>query len=243
VLRHGIFFDSTMWDGQVDALARTHRVLAIDSPGHGESADPGRPYTLADDARATLEVMDRLGVDDAALVGHSWGGMSAVRAALAAPHRVSAVALLDTPLEPSPAFGRLRYGLLTALVMAVGAPAWYGAQVASAMFSETSRRAMPWLTTDLQGRLARARRLSLARAMDAVLLRPDTVLDRVGALRQPVLVLAGDDDYVLTPTTRDVLAKLPGVGIGTIPGKHVLPLEQPAETRRRLKLFLDEAAR
>lgn len=238
VLRHGIFFDHTMWDQQASSVAQTHRVIAIDSPGHGESGDPGRSYTLEEDALATVDVLDRLDISTATLIGHSWGGMSAVRTAIASPNRVSALALIDTPLEPSSTLGRMRYGLLGATIVAIGAPAWYSAQVAIAMFSETSRRSIPSLTTDLQVWLAAARRLPLARAMDAVLVRPNTVIERVGVLHQPIMVLAGDEDYVLTPSTRDVLARLHDVTIDTIPGKHVLPLEQPAETRRRLEMFL-----
>ncbi len=243
VLRHGIFFDHTLWDQQAASLARTHRVIAIDSPGHGESGDPGRSYTLTDDAHATVQVLDHLDVGTATLVGHSWGGMSAARTALAAPDRVSALALIDTPLERSSTLGRMRYGLLRATVVAMGAPAWYSAQVAVAMFSETSRRSIPSLTTNLQMQLAGMRRLPLARAMDAVLVHPDTVLERVGSLHQPILVLAGDEDYVLTPRTRDVLARLNDVTIDTVPGKHVLPLEQPAETLRRLEMFLTRTDR
>jgi 3-oxoadipate enol-lactonase len=239
VLRHGIFFDHRMWATQAGALAKTHRVILIDAPGHGESGDVGRAYSLADDARATLEVLDHRGIDTATLVGHSWGGMSAVRTALAAPQRVSGLALIDTPLEPSSPLGRLRYGMLRALVVAVGAPPWYGAQVATAMFSQTSRRDNPDLTSQLQAQLAGMPRMPLARAMSAVLVHPDKVLARLGELNQPIMVLAGDEDYVLPPTTVSALTHLvPQASIATIPGMHVLPLEQPAETLRRIQDFL-----
>lgn len=239
VLRHGIFFDHTLWTHQAEALARTHRVVLIDAPGHGESGDPGGRYTLADDSLATLEVLDHLGIEAASLIGHSWGGMSAVRTALAAPARVAALALIDTPLEPSSPVGRLRYRMLRAMVLALGAPNWYGAQVAKAMFSDASRVRHPSLTADLQRQLREARRQPLARAMDAVLVRPDTVLDRLGALTQPVMVLAGDDDYVLPATTREALARLvPQATVRTIPGRHVVPLEEPAETLRLIQQFL-----
>jgi len=242
VLRHGIFFDHTLWAGQADALAGSRRVIAIDAPGHGESGDIGHAYSLAEDALATLDVLDHLGIESASLVGHSWGGMSAVRTALAAPERIRALALINTPLEPSSIAGRARYGLLRAIVTAVGAPAWFGAQVAVAMFSDASRRDMAELTPSLQHRLAQVSRKPLARAMDAVLVRPDSVLDRLDALTQPVMVLAGEEDYVLPRTTRDALARLvPQPTINTVPGKHVLPLEQPADTLRRLEAFLPGA--
>lgn len=239
VLRHGIFFDHTMWASQADALAKSHHVILIDGPGHGESSDPGRGYKLADDAQATLDVFDYFGITAATVIGHSWGGMSAARTALRAPERVKELALIDVPLEPSSPLGRVRYWMFKALVLLVGAPAWYGAQVAVAMFSAESRRDIPSLTTDLQRHLAAMPRLPLARAMDAVLVRPDHVLARLGELTQPVMVLAGEEDYVLTPKTREALARhVPHASIATMPGKHVLPLEQPAETLRRIQQFL-----
>ncbi|MGL4340014.1 MAG: alpha/beta fold hydrolase [Rhodoglobus sp.] len=241
VLRHGIFFDHTMWDHQAELLAHNYRVIVIDAPGHGDSGDPSRAYSLADDAQATIQILDFFGLDAAVLIGHSWGGMSAVRTALAAPDRVRALALINTPLESSSMLGRLRYALLCVLMLLLGLPRWYSAQITKTMFSDTSRRNNPTLTRSLQLRLAASARLPLARAMDAVLVRADTVLDHLGSLTQPVMVLAGDEDYVLPQATRDALASLVSqASIATIAGKHVLPLEQPVETGRRLEQFLTE---
>jgi pimeloyl-ACP methyl ester carboxylesterase len=242
VMRHGIFFDHTLWMPQADALARTHRVVLVDAPGHGASGDRGAPYTLQDDARATLEVMDALGVRTATLVGHSWGGMSAVRAALLDPDRVTALVLVDTPLEPSSALGRLRYAALRTMVLAFGAPRWFSAQVAKAMFSDTSRRRDPRLTADLQQALLGVSRRHLARAMTAVLVRPDSVLDRLGELTQPITLIVGDEDYVLPESTKRALAQAtPHATVHTVAAKHVVPLEQPAEATALLEAIVGRA--
>jgi pimeloyl-ACP methyl ester carboxylesterase len=243
LMRHGIFFDHTLWLDAARALSRRHRVVLVDAPGHGSSADRGTAYSLADDAKASLDILDALQIERAVLIGHSWGGMSAVRAALAAPERVSALALVDTPLEQSDALGRLRYRLLRLLLLAIGAPSWYGRQVAGAMFSDQSRAADPGLEIRLMRGLAGADRRALARAMDAVLVRPDRVIDRLGELRMPVLVLAGDEDYVLPPSTRDALEReLPLAAVETVPGKHAVPWEAPGPVTARLETFLADVA-
>lgn len=72
------------------------RVIAIDLPGHGRSDKPSdaRFYTLDAQVECVLAAMDALGVTRALLVGHSMGGPIAARAAVLAPERVSALALL-----------------------------------------------------------------------------------------------------------------------------------------------------
>lgn len=77
----------------IPLLARTRRVIAIDTPGYGCS-DPveGQP-TVADYAQATLEVLDALGVGPVTVVGHHTGAVIAVELAAAAPDRVERVVL------------------------------------------------------------------------------------------------------------------------------------------------------
>lgn len=72
------------------------RVIAIDLPGHGLSDKPGdaRFYTLDAQVECVLAMMDAIGVSRAILVGHSMGGPICARAAVLAPDRVAALALL-----------------------------------------------------------------------------------------------------------------------------------------------------
>lgn len=233
MLRHGIFLDRELWRPFVASLAETHRVVLVDAPGHGASRNPGRPYSLQDDARAGLEILDALGIECATFVGHSWGGMSAIRAALLAPERVSGLVLINTPLRPRSASERARYRMLTLLLRAIGAPRWYGRQVAAALFDAgerdgvVARRMIEWMRL--------ADRASLARAMRAVLIRPDDVSDRLGELTMPVTALAGVDDYVLDETAASLLrVAVAHARIEHVPGNHVTPAEQPHEVARLL---------
>lgn len=74
ILIHGFTLDQSFWRHQVPALAKTRRVIALDSPGHGDS---GRPqdvdYTMALYARAVEAVAADAGITHAALIGHSMG--------------------------------------------------------------------------------------------------------------------------------------------------------------------------
>ena len=79
----------------VQALARSFRVLVPDLPGYGQSSksvDPADPF--GDLADAMLGLLDALDVPRAHVVGNSLGGACALRMALTAPHRVRRLALM-----------------------------------------------------------------------------------------------------------------------------------------------------
>src|SRR5271154_2264001 len=96
VFSHGALLDSSIWRGQLEALAPTHRGVAWDARLHGATVDDGKDHTAWDSARDLLGLLDSLDVDRAVLVGHSQGGFVALRAALLDPARVSGLVLLDT---------------------------------------------------------------------------------------------------------------------------------------------------
>jgi pimeloyl-ACP methyl ester carboxylesterase len=99
LLLHGGLGEAVQWGSILPALARRHRVLAIDRPGHG-LADPFdyRGVELLAHARRFLgEVLDAEGLPSASLVGASMGGLWAVAFALAHPERVSRLVLLGAP--------------------------------------------------------------------------------------------------------------------------------------------------
>lgn len=74
ILVHGFTLDQSFWRHQVPTLAKSYRVIAMDSPGHGESGHPRDvAYTLDLYARAVEAVAKDAGVSHAALIGHSMG--------------------------------------------------------------------------------------------------------------------------------------------------------------------------
>ncbi len=237
VLRHGIFLDRELWRPIAERYASTHRVVLIDAPGHGASGDPGREYSVQQDARASIQIMDALGIERAVLIGHSWGGMSSLRVALDHPDRVAGLGLVNTPREPRTAAERRRYRTLVALLMVIGAPRWYGRQIVAALFDPAARRSD--IALRMIERVRAADRRVVARAMRAVLVNPDDVSGRLSELRMPVLAVAGADDYVLDAAAAAMLAeRVPHARIVHVPGDHVTPVEQP----EALAELLDELA-
>ena len=97
VLIHGLTGDLSIWflSGTIPALAETHRVTAYDLRGHGYTDAPAEGYTSLDHARDLIGLLDVLGIARARLVGHSFGAVIAVHAAVIASERVDALVLSD----------------------------------------------------------------------------------------------------------------------------------------------------
>lgn len=97
VLIHGIGATLDDWHncGIVALLARTHRVIALDRPGYGHTARPGAiDWTPERQGLSIGALMDRLGITEATLVGHSFGVLPALAMAIHEPRKVRALVLL-----------------------------------------------------------------------------------------------------------------------------------------------------
>jgi pimeloyl-ACP methyl ester carboxylesterase len=94
VLVHGWLLDSTIWTAQVKAWSPRFRVLRLDRRGFGQSS--GAP-DLAADARDVVRLLDRLGIERAAILGMSQGARIALHIADTAPQRVACLVLDGTP--------------------------------------------------------------------------------------------------------------------------------------------------
>jgi non-heme chloroperoxidase len=99
VFVHGWAVSGNIWQYQMTPLSRQAQCVAYDKRGHGRSADPGRGYnydTLADDLAS---VLDRLGLQDVVLIGHSMGPAEIVRyLSRHGTARVSRIVLISSAL-------------------------------------------------------------------------------------------------------------------------------------------------
>jgi pimeloyl-ACP methyl ester carboxylesterase len=84
------------WEGMMPRLQRRHRVVAVDLLGHGGSEKPGSGYTIENQAALVAQVLSRLGVRGATVVGHSLGGSVAVALGERSPQLVDRTVIVDT---------------------------------------------------------------------------------------------------------------------------------------------------
>ena len=112
---HGLTSNHTVWYPIADALGGSHRLIAYDLRGRGDSDKPPTGYSLAQHAADLLGLLDRFGLDRAILMGHSLGAHIGVRFATLHPERVAKLVLFDGGLDVraeildslAPAIGRL----------------------------------------------------------------------------------------------------------------------------------------
>lgn len=81
--------------GLIDRLAKTHRVLAFDRPGFGESAREDGNWSPEREADLLIEVLEKLGIERSIVVAHSWATLVAISLAVRAPTSIAGLVLLS----------------------------------------------------------------------------------------------------------------------------------------------------
>ena len=101
LLIHGGLSDSRVWREQIDALSATHTIILADSRGQGRSTRTDDPITYDLMAEDYLQLLDRLGIERAAVVGWSDGGIIGLDLAIHHPERLSRIFIQAANASPS----------------------------------------------------------------------------------------------------------------------------------------------
>ncbi|MFP7753487.1 alpha/beta fold hydrolase [Thermodesulfobacteriota bacterium B35] len=100
VLIHGFAANSAFWNIRILlTLARDYRVTVYDLRGHGHSGMPATGYTPQDMAGDLEMLLDHLEIEKVHLVGHSFGGVVALRYSLLHPQRVAGITMADSRIR------------------------------------------------------------------------------------------------------------------------------------------------
>jgi pimeloyl-ACP methyl ester carboxylesterase len=252
VLVHGVTGDLSIWFlcGAMARLGASRRATAYDLRGHGYSDVPPNGYTSADHAADLIALMDGLGIARADFVGHSFGAVIALHAAVLAPERVGAVVLSDPyfpalrHLEDASRWGHWEAFRAEALDA--------GVTLSDEHWYDLGRFFDQVLHLDDEG-LRKFRQVVGLPAMNRLLRLGATTCgadtkaeagltaDRITSVSAPVLALYGEHSPFLA-TARYLLDHLPDCRRALVPGaKHRAPEESPAEFVRLVEEFLDSA--
>jgi len=234
VLIHGVGMRLEAWAPQMAALCASHRVIAVDMPGHGESRRLAEDAGLEDFVGWLSVFFDDLGVERVNLAGHSMGALIAGGAAATFGKRIARVALLNGVYR--------RDAKASAAVIArakeIGKGAidfdgpllrWFGED---SQDSEAYRLTKSWLSTvDPKG---------YATAYTAFAAGDATYADRWPQVRCPALFLTGADDPNSTPAMAKAMAEAAWAGYAVLLDgqRHMVNLTAPAEVNAILSDWL-----
>lgn len=245
ILIHGLMDSAEQWRANLDALARTQRVWAIDLPGFGFSSRITTPtYSMKMFARALAEFMEAQGIARASIVGHSLGGAVALEFAHDFPARVDKLVLL------APATFLLQFR--PALRVARRLP-WVPRALIG--WTLTSRRARERALRDALGDPARFDAAELARRIRPMRVRgtADALVAMLGSphgsalprdltrITAPTLILWGAQDRAVPPRHGEYHARaLPHARLVVLEGAgHIPQFECPDKVNPLILEFLN----
>lgn len=238
---HAGIADQRMWDDQFPVFARKYRAIRYDSRGYGQSPMVAGQYS----SRADLYgVMKALGVERAALIGCSMGGMAVIDFAVEHPEMTAALIPVAAGLSGFPYDENFMPPLLEEIIAADKAGDKELLNELEIRFWVDGLNRGP----DAVDPAVRAKVLEMNRtALDissgvgeAMPLEPPAY-GRLDAIQAPALVIYGDEDV---PETRDVAlhlgAELPNARVVCITGTAHLPnMERPEEFNQVVLSFLE----
>jgi pimeloyl-ACP methyl ester carboxylesterase len=225
VLVHGAGENHLVWPALLRRMEGV-TVHALDLPGHAKSEGQGRA-SVADYATVVMGFLDALRLECAVIAGHSMGGAIAQQVALSYPTRVAGLVLVATGarLRVAPA---ILAGILSDL---------------PATLDVVTRYAWGPDAPDELVRLGRAQLEEVnpqVAANDYAACDAFDVMDRLGQIAAPTLVIGGTADQMTPPKYATFLAeKIPGARLALIEGAgHMVMLEQPELVARHVERFL-----
>jgi len=230
VLAHSLGTSMRMWDPQVPSLASGHRVVRYDARGHGRSPVPSGPFTIEDFADDLLQLLDRLDVERAHLVGLSLGGMAAMSLAADRPDRVSSLSLLCTSAQ----LGPRQLWIDRAHTARQQGMAVLGSSMIERWFTPGFLAAHRDVVAGLRAVLEDTPPDGYACACEAILNMD--LRERLASITAPTLAIAGAEDPATPPEHLQLIAdSIPGARLEVLDdAAHLANLEQPARVNSLL---------
>ncbi len=221
LLTHGYSSTSAMWQGQIDALSRHHRLVLWDMRGHGQSDYPDDPGAYSEEATVAdmAALLDAVGAPSAVIGGLSLGGYMSLAFCRAHPERVRALLIIDT----GPGFKKDD-----------ARDAWNRRAYDTAERFEREGLAVLKTLSRERSSVSHRDATGLALAARGMLTQRDArVIELLPAITVPSLIVVGADDTPFLAASDYMAAKIPGAKKVVIPAAgHAVNIDQP-------KAFID----
>lgn len=232
VLLHGTPFSSVVWRRIAPQLAREHRVYYFDLLGYGCSEQQeGQDVSLGVQNLVLTALLDYWGLDSPHVVGHDFGGTTALRTHLLDGRDYRSLTLID-PVALSPHGSELvqtarrhedAFAELPGYIHEAVLRSYIGGALCRSLSEQEMRYYLePWVGKRGQSAFYR----QIAQMDDCY---TDEIQDRYGEIRCPVVLLWGEQDaWVPLARGRALAERMPHTEFGVVPGAgHLVPDDAP----------------
>lgn len=220
---HGLAGDHGVFSNQAADLSRDYRSIRVDARGHGQSPVPPGPWSITDFAGDFAELLDRLQLPSAHVVGHSAGGVFAMSMALEYPMRVKSLFLVGTSAE------------LKAEIAEKSYRRWAGVAEEIGLEAALKDAGLP-----VPAGARPEHGLGFARSCRAICrLAEEPLAPRLGGIRVPAAFVAGEKDPFGPGGSVKASRAVPGAELQILEGQGHYPFRRDIEDfNRRLRKFL-----
>jgi pimeloyl-ACP methyl ester carboxylesterase len=232
VLVHGYPLDHTIWDEVILLLENDFDIITPDLRGFGQSDVVESQYKISDMAADIAELLNHLGIEKAAIAGHSMGGYVALAFARSYPPRVQGLGLVASQaIGDSPERKQERYKAAAEIMQTGVEPV---AESMSAKLTPDER--VQAIVRDL---IAAQQPAGLAGALKAMAERDDST-SILSTFKYPIVIVHGDADKLIPiHRAQEIKSAIPNVILKELPGVGHMPMnENPKATAATLKNLL-----
>lgn len=238
ILLHGWLGSWGLWQETMTYLGRYYRTYALDFWGFGESGKKRETYAVQDFVALVDQFMDRLGIFEAPLVGHSMGGTVSLSVAIQFPQRVRKVVVIGSPIVGSSLALPLKLAGYRFIASMLFNKMWAfrGAMKVASPFICSDPRFSGMMDRDLTSTTVESFLRSIA-SLHRTDLRP-----MLSQVKIPVMGMYGDRDNIVSPREwKPLLAGVPHAKIVRWKrAQHFIMLDTPQDFMENLKTFLDQ---
>ena len=234
---HGVGLDHRMWEAQIAGLKDQFRVICYDMLGHGQSAHPPKERFLSDFVYQLHQLLIRLKLEHAALIGFSMGGLVARDFAILYPEMTSKLILINTVFHRS---REQKKAVMARYLSSKNLSVQKEVDAAiDRWFTPVFVAANPDVIDSVRSRLLSNDPHAYLKAYKvfATATDPDAPL----AISCPTLVMTGELDKGSTPQmTKSLANAIDGAKVEILPGlRHMTPVEGADRVNQVLAAFLD----
>lgn len=237
VFIHGLGSSLEDWAPQIEAFSADYTCIALDVRGHGHSAKPPGPYSVKQFAQDTAGLISHLGYTSAHIVGVSMGGIIAFQMAVDIPAMVRSMVIINSgPEVPTRTLQQKMQVWQRLILFRVFSMRKIGETIGGRLFPEPQQAELLAGFVEKWAQNHKPAYLAATRALAGW-----SVMDHIGSMQMPTLVLTADMDYTPVAMKEAYVKLMPNARMEVVENaRHAMNFAQPDRVNPLIAQFLEE---